>query len=346
MFVREAKALARQWVMTAASAMPGFAGAFTAGSIHWLPDDAPLPTTSDVDLWVVFAEAIPQAKLGKFVYEGVVLEVSYLALADLQSPEQILGDYHLAGTFRTTNILADPAGRLTQLQQAVAQDYAKRAWVYRRCEQAVDKVRNNLQSAQTTVLWHDQVMALLFAAGVTTHVLLVAGLRNPTVRRRYVAVRELLYDYSLDPGYAPLLALLGCDQMSSAQVTAHLAALTVVFDVTKQIIKTPFFFAADISDVGRPIAIDGSQKLIEQGFHREAIFWIAATYSRCQKVLYHDATPEVQAQFSPGYQQLLTDLGISTPADLQQRGEKINAFLPTLWTMTETILAANRAIED
>lgn len=45
----------------------------------------------------------------------------------------------------------------------------------------------------------------------------------------------------------------------------------------------------------------------------------------------------VQAQFSPGYQQLL--------ANLQQRGEAIKAFLPALWSVTEIILAANPAIE-
>lgn len=345
MLVKVAKALAQQWVMREATTMPGFAGAFTAGSIHWLPDDAFLPTTSDVDLWVVFAEVIPQVKLGKFVYEGVVLEVSYLALADLQSPEQILGDYHLAGTFRTPNILADPTGWLTHLQRAVAQNYTKRAWVYRRCEQARDKVLNNVQSAQTAAPLHDQVMALLFAAGVTTHVLLVAGLRNPTVRRRYGAVRELLYDYGQGAFYEPLLALLGCAQMSRTQVEAHLNALTAVFDVAKTVIKTPFFFAADISDFGRPIAIDGSRELIEHGFHREAIFWIAATYSRCQKVLYQDAPTAVQAQFLPSYHQLLTDLGISTNVDRQVRGAEIKTFIPSLWTVTEAILAANPAIE-
>lgn len=345
MLVKEAKAIAQQWVMSSALAMPGFAGAFTAGSIHWQPDDAMLPATSDVDLWVVFADRVPPEKLGKFAYQGVVLEVSYLTMAQLQSPAQVLGDYHLAGTFRTPNILADPSGRLTQLQRRVAVEYAKRIWVNRRCEQAREKVLHNLQTLETAVPWHDHVMAWLFAAGVTTHVLLVAGLRNPTVRRRYVAVQELLRDYGYTAFYEPLLALLGCTQMNRTQVETHLAALTEVFDVAKSVIKTPFFFAADISEIGRPIAIDGSRELIETGYHREAIFWILATYSRCQKVLYHDATQEVQAQFLPGYQQLLADLGISDFADLQQRGEAIRAFLPTLWSVTEGILAANPALE-
>jgi hypothetical protein len=59
-----------------------------------------------------------------------------------------------------------------------------------------------------------------------------------------------------------------------------------VFDTAKAVIKTPFSFASDISDAAGPIAIDGSRELIERGLHREAVFWIVVTYSRCQKVLF------------------------------------------------------------
>ena len=39
---------------------------------------------------------------------------------------------------------------------------------------------------------HDQVIAWIFPTDVATHMLLVAALRNPTVRRRYVSAREVL----------------------------------------------------------------------------------------------------------------------------------------------------------
>src|SRR5262249_46822219 len=159
---------------------------------------------------------------------------------------------------------------------------------------------------------HDQVAAWLFATGVTTHVLLVAGLKNPTVRRRYLAARELLAEYRVPDFYPTLLELLGCAQMSRARAEQHLAALADVVDIAKTVVKTPFFFASDISAIARPIAIDGSRELIERGYHREAIFWMVATYSRCQKVLSHDAPVNVQERFTPGYRQLLGDLGITS----------------------------------
>ena len=344
MLVRTAKTIACQWVMAEAVSLPGFAGAFYHGSTNWLPDHAVLPTTSDLDIMVVFSDP-PAVKLGKFIYQGVLLEVSYLSSNQLCSAETVLGQYHLAGSFHSASVIADPSGALTQLQTAVAASYAKPYWVEQRCEDARSRILGNLASIKADTPFHDQVTSWLFGTGVTTHVLLVAGLRNPTVRRRYVAVRELLAEYGYRDFHEKLLDLLGCAKMNSAQVAEHLAALTAIFDVAKTVIKTPFFFASDLNDLSRPIAIDGSREMIEQGLHREAIFWIVATYCRCLKVLYHDA-PERYAQFMPRFQSLLTDLGIRSFTDLQQRGEQVRTFLPQLWQIAQAIRTANPQIHD
>jgi hypothetical protein len=346
MLVKEARAVARQWVIEEAGKASGFAGAFYAGSTNWLPDDAILPATSDVDVMVVLTDPNPADKLGKFLYRDVLLEVSYLSSHQLQSSDLILGQYHMAGSFRRPSIILDRSGQLTKLQVAVSKEYAKRQWVYQRCTEARNNVLRHLQSLNESEPFHDQVTAWLFATGVTTHVLLVAGLKNPTVRRRYVAAQELLTDYGHLDFYESLLELLGCAQMSRARVAEHLAALSEVFDVAKTVIRTPFFFASDLSEIARPLALDGSRELVERGYHREAIFWIVATYSRCQKVLYHDAPVAMQDRFSLGYRQLLGDLGITSPADLQQRSQQVKEFLPRLWQVTEAILTANPGIED
>ncbi len=329
-----------------AGTLPGFHGAFFHGSMNWLPDTAALPSASDVDVMVVLAEPIPSTKLGKFLYRDVLLEVSYLPGDQLRSPDVVLGQYHLAGSFRNASIIADPSGQLTDLQVAVSRDYAKRPWVYRRCEQARDKVLQHLRSLNESEPVHDQVTAWLFATGVTTHVLLVAGLRNPTVRRRYVATQQLLADFGRLDGYETLLELLGCAQMSRARVEHHLAALADAFDAAKAVVKTPFFFASDISDHARPIAIDGSRDLIERGKHREAIFWMVATYARCQKVLYHDAPPETRERHDPGFRDLLHDLGIESSADLRQRGDQVKQTLPWVCDVAEAIIAAHPGIHD
>ncbi len=346
MLVKDAHAVARQWIYEEGRKIPGFCGAFHAGSTNWLPENTILPETSDVDIMVVLADSNLPAKPGKFMYRNVLLEVSFLSRAQLQSPEMILSDYHIAGNFGASGIILDSSGRLTELQAAVAENYAKRRWVLARCEDAMDKILRNLQRENMSEPFHDQVLSWLFSTGVTTHVLLVAGLKNPTVRQRYLKVRELLTNYDQLDFYESLLELQGSARMGRARVEYHLAALAAVFDATRSVMTTPFFFASDLSDAARPIAIDGSRELIERGYHREAVFWIVATYSRCQKALYHDAPATLQKRFHHGYQCLLADLGITSVADLQQRGQQVIAFLPRLWEVTEAILKANPDIED
>src|SRR5690606_19028884 len=195
-------------------------------------------------------------------------------------------------------------------------------------------------------IFADQVLAWLFGTGKTAHILLVAGLMNPTVRRRYVSVRELLRDYGHLDLHENLLETLGCARMSWRQAEQHLASLVAAFDTARTLIRTPFPFASDISAAARPIAIDGSRELIEAGYHREAVFWIAVTSCRCQVILSHDAPAPVRDRFSPGHQHLLNDLGIASPTDLRRRADMTGECLPQIWDVAQAVLAANPAVQD
>jgi hypothetical protein len=334
------------------SRRPAFHGAYLAGSINDLPADAVLPATSDVDINVVVGGSQSPDKREKLLYQGALLEVSYLPFRQVQTPEQVLADYHLAGGFRAPGIIADPSEHLTALQVVVSREFARREWVQRRCEHARRRVHEGLDAVSPSAPFHEQAIIWLFATGVTTHILLVAGLRNPTVRRRYAAVRELLAERG--PGleaasrlevHEMLLELLGCAQTTRAAAEEHLAGVADAFDTAAAVIRSPFPFASDISDIARPIAIDGSREMIEQGYHREAMFWIAVTASRCMGVFAADAPAEAQ-RFAPGYRALLADLGISSPADLQRRSEMVRQTLPDIWNVAEGIMAATPANHD
>lgn len=243
MLVREARDVARQWVREEAVGLPGFNGAFLAGSINWLPDGAELPTTSDVDLMVVLDDATSlPAERGKFIHRGAIVDVTYVPSDQFQSAEAILGDYHRAGSFRSPTIILDPSGDLRRLQAAVSRGFAKRRWVLKRCEHARSHALRYAGLLNESAPPYEQVAVWLFAA--PTQVLLVAGLRNPTVRRRYADVRELLADYGHGDFYETLLQLLGCALMSRTRVEHHLSALTEAFDAAKHVVKTPFFFAS------------------------------------------------------------------------------------------------------
>ena len=327
-----------------ADTIPGFRGAFYHGSVGWLADDATIAPSSDLDLMIVLDDPDPPVKPGKFMYRGVLLEVSYVASDQLRSAEQVLGQADFAGSFRAPSVIADPTGHLTALQAAVARDFAQRRWVVRRCEHAQAKILSNFRALRAATLVPDQALCWLFGTGVTTHLPLIAGLENPTVRRRYAAVRALLDNYGRRDFYEALLDLIGCAAMTQERASEHLDALTEVFDATVRYVKTPFPFATDLTAQARPIAIDGSRELIARGEHREAAFWLAVTYSRCQRVLLADAPPALHDRYSEGYRQLLADLGVATQADRLRRAERVEAFLPELWRVTEAIMAETPTI--
>lgn len=346
MTVKQAREAARQWMFQEGSGIPGFCGAYTAGSTNWLHEDSDLSTQSDLDIMVVVADQNQAGRRGKFIFSNTLLEVSYLRSDQLQSPEQVLSDYHLAPSFRTTKILFDPFGHLTPLLAAVSRDYNKRQWVRQRCLNARDKILGHLRSINEKMAFYDQVMACLFAAGITTHALLVAGLRNPTVRARYVAVRELLADNGHVEFHEALLELLGSARISRERVSQHLAALTEIFDAARRAIRTPFPFVTDVSDSGRRIAIDGGFELIGRGYHREAMFWVGVTHSRCQKVLSCDAPGDLTKSFKDSYQELTSDLGIPTFGEIRRRCAEIERMLPRVCDVAEGLIAANYEIGD
>jgi hypothetical protein len=342
--VARAKKIARWWVSAEASQIPGFAGAVFHGSVNWLSDDAELPGTSDLDVMVVLDGQAPSSKLGKFLHRDVLLDVSFLSSDELRSPEQVLGSSHLAGSFHTASVILDPSGALSALQAKVAKEYAKRRWVLRRCAHAREKILTGFP-LRTGDPFPDQVNAWLFPAGITTHILLLAGLRNPTVRTRYLAVRRMLAEYGHLARYELLLNLLGASRMTQARASQHLAALEAAFDAAKAVVKTPFFFAGDLSDLARPVTIDGSRELIAGGDQREAIFWMVATATRCQQVFHFDA-PHLEERFGPGYRALLADLGINSYDDLQRRRGEVEQSLPRAWDLAEAVIAANPDIHD
>lgn len=344
MKVGTAKNIAAEWVMKHASKASGFQGAYFIGSTTEMSINADLPESSDIDIIVVTPLEEPPMKLGKFFYRGVLLEVTYLSWQQLSSAEEILSSYHLAGGFRKNTIITDPTGRLQRLQRDVSKHFADEKWVRKRCRNAGEKVERGLKNIDTSAPFYDQVMAWLFSTGVMTHVLLVAALCNPTVRLRYLAVRRVLTEYGHMDFYRDLLELLGCAYMTPQRVEAHLDELARTFDSTVEVAKTPFFFSTDISDISRPIAIDGSRKLIQSGYHHEAVFWVVATFARCHKILDVDAPRDLKDELAPAFKEMVADLGIISTDDIICRAEEGLEFLPKLWEVTEDILCSNEKI--
>ena len=347
MLVREARTIAQRWVEVEASNMPGFAGAFIFGSVNWKPDEKPLPATSDLDVRVVLDAAEIPPGYHKFVYEGVLLEISYGLLGDFELPEAVLSDYATAGHFTRPCILADPRGQLGRIQAVVAREFPRRKWVQARVEAATSWQLNSLNVfLNKSDPLHEQVFAWVYATTMFCHMVLVADLKNPTVRKMMAASQEVLAHYDQLAFHESVLSLLGSAALSQQQVEQLLATLVEVFDTAKALRKTEFFGSTAISDEGRPTTIGGIEEIIGLGYPREAAFWLIVVHTWCQKVLFNDASAAIQARYTPAYEQLLNSLGIASLEDIYQRIEQIKALRPQAATVTEYIMAQNPEIID
>lgn len=180
-------------------------------------------------------------------------------------------------------------------------------------------------------------MAWLFGTGITTHVLLVAGLRNPTVRQRYLRVRELLAEHGMQAVHETLLGLLGSASVGPGAAMHHLQALEPAFDTAAAALRTPIAFAGDLTAVARPLAIAGGRQMILAGDHREAMFWIAVSWARCMRVFHVDA-PGEETRFMPAFGAMMAELGVESLDILPARAAAVEVFLPRLQQIAAAIM--------
>jgi len=342
MLVREVKHIARQWIAQEAQKLPGMLGAFYHGSINWSPDESAFSSTSDVDLVVITEPG--NLKPGKLVFNNLILDISYMPEAAFRDPQDVLTTYYLAGSFAKSPLFEAKSNQLSAVHTEVVNQYAHRSWVIKRCENACQNCMRYFQRFDQASSLDEKVSTWLFARGVMAHVLLTAGLKNPTVRRRYVDVKALLRHYGALDYHEQLLHLSGFDVITPGQAKGHLLALGEIFDNARSARKSSYRFSSDISDAGRVLAVDGSAELIEAGYHREAMFWIVATFARCMHILTRYGNPPVGKTATERFDDLLADLGLESEAAFDRSNEMALDFLPSLREQSFRLMRLNPEI--
>lgn len=339
----DARAAARDWIATEASRMPGYIAAFIAGSTAALPADHAIPPWSDTDVMVVL-EGDATQKAGKFRRDRVLLEGTWIARGEVGTPETVLSSYHAAHAVGTGVVLDDPSGWLTDLQGAVQADFPRRSRVAARVQSARLGVTRGLEAMRDTGSIAEQAQSWVFPTGIATHVLLVAGLRNPTVRRRYETVRDLLEAHGRLDLHERLLEALGSLAWTPDVARRRLEAITALYDAAAPISAPDYRFGSDITPLTRPISIDGTSDMIERGFHREAAFWLVVTGSRALQKMALGGEPGTAARFEPAYAELLADLGAATDKDRAARRQQSLALLPEIDAAASAIIDATPGV--
>lgn len=339
MLALEAKALAHEWVQNYNQTQP-LLGAYLNGSLTTLRDKQPLSPFSDVDINLVLSGPDAPPKIGKIHYKSILLDVSFVPEDSLFPPKKLLSTYEICGAFRTNNILFDPSGRLSTLVKRVSTDFARPIWVKARLDYTQHKIIRGQSAFQMDQPLLENLNAWLFPAGICCHLILVGALSNPTVRLRYLVVRQALHQGGFSPLYEELLALIGCESIAPFAVQRHLNHLTKAFDAAAPYAtNTPFPFSADLTPAARSITIDGSQQLINEGNHREAMFWVAATFIRCHLVL-KSQNPALHYAHWLHFMAMLQDMGASNNQLVAKKQQATLALLPKVQKTAQAIYQA------
>ena len=335
----DAVAAAREWVCTKGADYPGFCGAYLSGSVLETPDTAPWPETSDVDVVLVVHTFDGAASPGKFLYEGVLLEITCIDKGAFTSLREILSTHYLAFALQAQGVLADPEGWLTPLHREVSALYAKDTWVRARCASFFAAIRKAASSFDTSAPYPQRVNSWLFPTGISAFPIVAAGLRNCTVRKRYKQAREVLVQYGFEAFYPALLRQLTGQGFDPACLGAHIRELGVTFDLAAASSgpSAAYRFRKDISAAARPIAIGGSAQLLQSAHPEDAVFWMGATFARCHIILQMDA-PALYVQRLRAFRRFMADIGLSRSEDYVRRFQSLLALLPEIEKTTECIV--------
>lgn len=337
MQIKKAKIIARNWTEQFAK-NHNIAGAVINGSAGYLKDSDILPETSDLDINLYTECPENFEKLGKQVYNGLLIEPSVLSLSMIIPRKKALVTYEIAGSFRSTNlILYDGSGIISDTTKYVSAHFSEPYYIKKRCEKVYKKIQNGINGFNHSMSILDNINSWLFPAGICTHGVLVADLKNPTVRLRYLKAYESLQKNGMENVYGGFLDLLGCRNISAAEIMFFLKELEITFNLAAENIKSDYPFKNDISMEAKHVAIGGSYELIEMGHHREAVFWILVTFERCHKVLRQDA-PAIHIERFPMFLDFLKLLGITDNGSIKAKTENILSFLPKLTEINDLII--------
>lgn len=289
MTTAQAIAQARQWVRAEAAQLSGYCGAYLSGSALERGMEEEWPADSDVDVVLLFEGELP-ARIGKFRWNGTLLEITVMerkALADIRN---VLSTHYLAFALNGGGVLDDPQGFLAPLSRDVQAEFWKEEWLLARMESTAGIAYRHISGMTATKAPEDRLMSCGFGPSAIALPLLAAAGRNCTVRKRLPKARAVLQAHGFGEFAVRLEAALGCSGVSAEELLPHMDALerTYYRAMDTQGPSAEYAFRSDIRPDAKAVAIDGTRELLLGGAPSDAVFWMIATFARCMIILRMD----------------------------------------------------------
>jgi hypothetical protein len=357
MNVGQAKAFAREWVEMNETRWPGLRAAHLVGGITSMPEDAPFPTTKDLDVHLIFAEDSPllQAR-GLFadnvaeLHEGLQIEAGIRSEAEYASPEAVLANPEVAFHLTTKCVLLDPDGFLARLQEPVRRDFALRTWVEARVEaerRGSDAIYGMMPMAREMAGGAGVVNIIGWSTTRLSAALHDALLLSPRVGgKMLILVRALLAEQDRLDLYEPLISTFGLDAVTPEQAQRHLDDAAEAFDLAVTVRTSPHPFQHKMHAHLRPYFVDSCQEMIDQGFHREGLAWCTPFALAGMQIILMDGPEAEKPKYAARLAALVDYLGFGTDAACDQKIAQALEVRDQIFALARKMIASNPNVRD
>ncbi|NOZ27798.1 MAG: hypothetical protein GXP39_07070 [Chloroflexi bacterium] len=337
--------LAKEWVRDHGSQTPGFCGAHLMGALNHLPKNTPFPSYKDVDLNLVLKE-LQTSEPWEISYKGLILECGRVSVERYRSPEVVLSDPGLAPNLVTNSILSDPFGMLTELHAVVSREYPRRKWVLARYEAEKKRALQGLQGIERANSLVEILVNLYSLIGGITGTIAVADLKPPTHRRCLIVMREVLEAYGEVELEEEVLGLLGFAQLGRADVEGYLQECIEAFDRAVEVTRTPVPAGFKLHPYVRPYMVEGAREMINEGYHREAMYWILLFWAISNTAIQLDAPEGEKDYYQAKFGRFLSDIGWGTLHDAAIRRPQASKLANNIFNTAKEIIDRNPEIMD
>lgn len=139
------------------------------------------------------------------------------------------------------------------------------------------------------------------------------------------------------------LTLFGSAHMSREDVQGMLDRSVVAFDRAVEVYKTPTPYGFTIRPHLRPYLAEATQEMIDEGNHREAVFWITALAGESYLVLHNDAPDGEKLEFAAQLQAMYATLGYTDTSDEAWAGRVASAerLAREIYRIADALVALN-----
>lgn len=339
-------ALAKAYIEERYLGHPGFHGAHLVGSIIHADRDEPFARYRDVDIAIVIDSDVHQ-RIEEVVREGYILECILSASSRYRSAEAILVNPGMACNLQKNSVIVDPAGELTRIHQAVAAGFAQRHWVKQRAASGIKSGLAALEAMQKARNAVEAVHGLCEFVMYCSEAITVAHLQAPTHRRSLANLKATLAGTPEERAlFEEIVGALGSAQLTEAEVRVFLQQCVEAFDRAIVVKRTPVPFEWKLDPCIRDYLEKGTLEIIDEGLHRESLFWITLFFVISTLAIEQDGLPEEKVLYGARLKGFLEAMGLGSPPAIEARVAQCLKLHARVAAYVDHFVATSPLLED